>query len=142
MIVIVVYSLKVIIIIIKLICITSRLAINRNGTYHLPLAQSPEYGDSEDTVYDLSLFRWGVKLMDDIIAMTGIHEPNQYHWHHVIDHLVEYPVDEDGLLVGATLKLTSMHRHWSHLFPIYPLHVCILDIAFILFLYSYASPCT
>lgn len=101
----------------------SSLAINRNGTYHLPLAQSPEYGDSEDTVYDLSLFRWGVKLMNEIVTITGIHEPNLSRWQHVIDHLVEYPADEDGLLVGATLKLTSMHRHWSHLFPIYPLHV-------------------
>ena len=108
----------------------SSLAINRNGTYHLPLAQSPEYGDSEDTVYDLSLFRWGVKLMDEIVATTGVHEPNQSRWHHVIDHLVEYPADEDGLLVGATLKLTSMHRHWSHLFPIYPLHVGLLRIRY------------
>ena len=111
----------IIIIIIKLI---PSLAIDRNGTYHLPVAQSPEYGDSEDTVYDLSLFRWGVKMMDEIVAITGIREPNLHRWHKVIDNLVEYPADEDGLMVGATLKMTSMHRHWSHLFPIYPLHVC------------------
>ena len=99
------------------------MAINRNGTYHLPVAQSPEYGDSEDTNYDLSLFRWGVQTMGEVVRILGIPEPNQAKWHEVIDHLTEYPVDEDGLLVGSTLKMTSMHRHWSHLFPIYPLHV-------------------
>ena len=87
------------------------------------MAQSPEYGDSEDTVYDLSLFRWGVQTMDAIVEILGIEEPKRAFWHHVIDHLAAYPSDGDGLLVGATLKLTSMHRHWSHLFPIYPLHV-------------------
>lgn len=104
-----------------------RLAINRNGTFHLPVTQSPEYGESEDVVYDLSLFRWGVQTMDEIVQILGTEEPKRAFWHHVIDHLVAYPSDGDGLMVGATLKLTSMHRHWSHLFPIYPLHVALLE---------------
>lgn len=102
----------------------NRLAFKKeDGKYHLPEAQSPEYGNTEDTVYDLSLFRWGVKTMDEVLSILHLQDPNQSKWHEVIDNLVDYPQDEDGLLVGATLKMTSMHRHWSHLFPIYPLHV-------------------
>lgn len=94
-----------------------------DGKYHLPVAQSPEYGDDEDTVYDLSLFRWGVKMARTVSEILGLEDPKLEFWEKVIQNLVEYPQDEDGLMVGATLKMTSMHRHWSHLFPIYPLHV-------------------
>ena len=94
-----------------------------DGKYHLPIAQSPEYGDAEDTVYDLSLFRWGVKMARVVLDILEIEDPQLAKWEDVIDKLVEYPQDEDGLMVGANLKMTSMHRHWSHLFPIYPLHV-------------------
>lgn len=106
-----------------MIVIMNRLAFKKeDGFYHLPVAQSPEYGNSEDTVYDLSLFRWGVKTADEVLSILKIEDPNQSKWHDIIDHFVRYPQDNDGLMVGATLKLTSMHRHWSHLFPIYPLH--------------------
>lgn len=103
--------------------VKNSLAFAVNGTFHLPKAQSPEYGECEDTNYDLSLFRWGVKTMDEVLLLLHINDTNQQLWHEVIDHLTEYPADKDGLLVGAGLKLTSMHRHWSHLFPLYPLHV-------------------
>lgn len=105
--------------------VMNSLAFAVNGTYHLPKAQSPEYGECEDTNYDLSLFRWGVKTMDEVLRLLHINDTNQQQWHEVIDHLTEYPADKDGLLVGAGLKLTSMHRHWSHLFPLYPLHVIL-----------------
>ena len=100
--------------------------MKNDGKYHLPIAQSPEYGDDEDTVYDLSLFRWGVKTAKTVLELLDMTEPNMPKWDKVIENLVPYPVDQDGLMVGATLKMTSMHRHWSHLFPIYPLHVLIL----------------
>lgn len=100
-----------------------RLAFAVNGTFHLPKAQSPEYGECEDTNYDLALFRWGVQTMDEVLRVLRIDDPNQRRWHDVVEHLTPYPADEDGLLVGAGLKLTSMHRHWSHLFALYPLHV-------------------
>lgn len=61
--------------------------------------------------------------MDEVLKILQLEDPNQEKWHEVIEHLVEYPQDQDGLMVGANLKMTSMHRHWSHLFPIYPLHV-------------------
>lgn len=105
--------------------VMNSLAFAVNGTYHLPKAQSPEYGECEDTNYDLSLFRWGVKTMDEVLRLLHINDTNQQQWHEVVDHLTEYPADKDGLLVGAGLKLTSMHRHWSHLFPLYPLHVIL-----------------
>lgn len=105
--------------------VRTRLAFLRNGTYHLPKAQSPEYGECEDTNYDLALFRWGVKTMDEVLRLLNRTDVNQQRWHEVIDHLTDYPADEDGLLVGAGLKLTSMHRHWSHLFALYPLHVSV-----------------
>ena len=105
--------------------VMNSLAFAVNGTYHLPKAQSPEYGECEDTNYDLSLFRWSVKTMDEVLRLLHINDTNQQQWHEVVDHLTEYPADKDGLLVGAGLKLTSMHRHWSHLFPLYPLHVIL-----------------
>jgi len=36
---------------------------------------------------------------------------------------VPYPVDENGLRIGADVAFTKSHRHWSHLLMVHPLHL-------------------
>ena len=40
-----------------------------------------------------------------------------------LENLVAYPVDENGLRIGANVSYTKSHRHWSHLLMVHPLHI-------------------
>jgi hypothetical protein len=46
----------------------------------------------------------------------------------VLAHLVPYPVDETGLLLGEDSPFAGSHRHYSHLLPFYPFRTIDLDI--------------
>ncbi|KAK8802031.1 hypothetical protein WA158_006426 [Blastocystis sp. Blastoise] len=95
-----------------------------NNTIHLPYSMSPEYANDEDTNWDISLFKWGCKTIIHICKdILHIDDPYLSTYQDVLDHIVDYPHDNDGLKIGKNVKLTSMHRHWSHMFMIYPLHL-------------------
>lgn len=101
-----------------------RILIKRGDVYHMPNAMSPEYASCEDTNWDLSLYRWSVETMSKIVDILKIDEPLIEKWQETIDHLVEYPQsDKEGYLIGEKTRLSSMHRHWSHLLMIYPLRL-------------------
>jgi hypothetical protein len=58
----------------------------------------------------------------------GLHDPEAARWKDVLDHLAGYPVDpKDGLMLGAGTPFAKPHRHSSHLFAIFPLHVLNVD---------------
>eukprot|EP00039_Didymoeca_costata_P005999 m.86653 g.86653 ORF g.86653 m.86653 type:complete len:195 (+) comp13063_c0_seq1:1308-1892(+) len=95
-----------------------------DGKWHLPLSVSPEYGSCNDTNYDLSLFKWGLKTLIHIaedLLPTNPPAPLLPKWKSVLSNLTEYPTDNlTGLLIGAGMQQTHGHRHWSNLFPIFP----------------------
>ena len=94
------------------------------GKYHLPLAESPEYASARDTNYDLALFRWGVGVLlhiADSLNHTLKSHPSFALWSDVAQNLTPFPTDPGtGLLIGDGVPLKSGHRHWSHLFSIFP----------------------
>ena len=101
-----------------------RLSMRANGKIHLPLAESPEYANAVDTNYDLALLRWGagtlLRISNDTDAISST-DPDIAEWRDVVDNLAAFPTDsKTGLLIGDGVELTHGHRHWSHLFSIFP----------------------
>lgn len=99
-----------------------------DGKYHLKPSSSPEYTREgypapKDCNYNLSVFKWlltvmvytndRLKLNDSIISEVK----------NVLESLTDYPVDPDeGFMVGQDQRFAYSHRHWSHLFMIYPFY--------------------
>lgn len=95
-----------------------------HGKLHLPMAESPEYANAKDTNYDLALFRWGVGVLLHLAAtdMPSLKsEPAYAQWQIVAKDLTAFPTEPgQGLLIGQGVPLSHGHRHWSHLFSIFP----------------------
>ena len=101
------------------------MARGTDGKLHLPLAESPEYANAPDTNYDLALCRWGagtlVRIADTGLDPSLQSDPSYPRWQEVLRDLAAAPSDEaTGLLIGDGVELTSGHRHWSHLFSLFP----------------------
>ncbi|MDZ8118756.1 hypothetical protein P9H32_08945 [Pontiella sp. NLcol2] len=45
----------------------------------------------------------------------------------MLDRLVDYPVDETGLMIGKDVPYAKSHRHYSQLLMFYPLSTMNLD---------------
>jgi alpha-L-fucosidase 2 len=44
-------------------------------------------------------------------------------WKDILANLAPYPVNENGLMIGKDVPFAKSHRHFSHLFMIYPLAI-------------------
>ncbi|MDD4426134.1 MAG: hypothetical protein PHS40_09435, partial [Mariniphaga sp.] len=95
----------------------------KDGKYHLPVTMSPEYKPAQDCNYDLSLFKWGLKTLISTAERLKINEPSIAEWKNLQANLIDFPVNERGLLIGKDVELESAHRHFSHLLMIYPLGI-------------------
>lgn len=101
------------------------LVENDVGQLSLPDTYSPEYRRAVDCTYDIDLLHWGIgRLLElaDEKGLTQRDEPLLAVWSELQAKLVPAHVDEKtGRMIGRDIKLTSGHRHWSHLLAIYPL---------------------
>jgi len=88
---------------------------------------SPEYGSDADNNYNLSLLRWGCQTLIDLNERYDLKDPLVPTWRQTLKDLVEYPVDEHGLRIGADISYTKSHRHWSHILMVHPLHIMTGD---------------
>ncbi|NQT88017.1 discoidin domain-containing protein [bacterium] len=98
-----------------------------DGKLHLPVLHSPEYGDDADNNYNLSLLRWGCQALIGLNQRYDLKDPLVPTWRQTLDDLVPYPVDANGLRIGATISYTKSHRHWSHILMVHPLHIMTGD---------------
>lgn len=98
----------------------------KDGKYHLPYTYSPEYGVAKDCNFDLSLLKWGCETLLESCKRLNIKDTLFSKWKDVVNNLVDFPTDENGFRIGADQAYDKSHRHYSHLFMIYPLH--LLDI--------------
>ncbi len=98
-----------------------------DGRYHMPKDWSPEYGSTTDINYDLSLFRWGCTALLETCERLHIDDPLIPQWKEVLAKLVNYPQKDDVLWIGDNMPLAHGHRHYSHLFMIYPLYLVNWD---------------
>ncbi|OCA02431.1 six-hairpin glycosidase [Akkermansia glycaniphila] len=92
-----------------------------DGKWHIPVTHSPEYADSYDATYDLSLLKWGCQTLLEAADILHIQDPLKDSWKDVADNLTPYPQDDKGYRIGRDVQLTSSHRHFSHLLMVYPL---------------------
>ncbi|MDX1284419.1 MAG: hypothetical protein R3182_05390, partial [Draconibacterium sp.] len=97
-----------------------------DGKLHLPPSHSPEYGQTlkvQDANYALALFRWGCQTLIKANETMGLNDEQLSKWKYVLENLVEPPIDENGYMVGHNEPWAMSHRHYSHLFHIYPLYL-------------------
>lgn len=105
--------------------------VDADGTIHIKNTWSPEYpgagGRGQDIHYTLALIRWSCQTLLDISHKHGLNDPMEKQWQHLLDKLVEFPTDDNGLRVGKDLPFDIAHRHYSHLLAFYPLYVLSPD---------------
>lgn len=103
-----------------------------NGKYGLPSTASPEYCRDEsgsNTNYDLSNLRWGLRTLIDIDSTYRMNDPMSGKWKDFLANLTDFPYSEKtGFKVSDKYEFTATnHRHYSHLFMIYPYHMLDWD---------------
>ena len=101
--------------------------LGADGRYHVPLSFSDEYGNAPDTNLNLALLRWGLQTLIAANERLKLKDPDAIKWNKVLGKLTDYPVDETGLMIGKDTPFAKPHRHSSHLFSIFPLHVLNVD---------------
>jgi hypothetical protein len=94
-----------------------------DGKLHLPVLHSPEYGNAADNNYNLALLRWGCQALIELNQRYQLNDPLLPKWQETMAILAPYPVDENGLRIGADMAFTKSHRHWSHILMVHPLHI-------------------
>lgn len=94
-----------------------------DGRYHLPSTHSPEYGPAADGNYDLALLAWGCRTLIWINERLRLNDPLEATWRDVDANLVDFPTDEHGYRIGVDQPYARSHRHFSHLFMIWPLRL-------------------
>lgn len=101
---------------------------DEKGIYHLPKALSPEYPVwAEDTNCDIAFLRWGLSLLLELSEKFNLNDEMVSTWKEVLENLVDYQIDENGLMVGKDVPFNQTHRHYTHLFAIYPLYLINWD---------------
>jgi hypothetical protein len=102
-----------------------------SGTIHLAETYSPEWpgGPGRDANYDVSLFRWGLALAAELAARYSLESPYLSSWADTLNNMTFFPIDgpTQTLSIYAGVPYDQPHRHFSHLFSIWPLH--LLDVS-------------
>ncbi|GAB3851576.1 hypothetical protein GCM10028822_18380 [Hymenobacter terrigena] len=109
---------------------THLMKTEADGKIHIPATGSPEYPGGEkadDANYTLSLVKWLARTLVYADDRLGLHDPARATWQQMVTNLVPYPADSTGFLVARNLPFAVSHRHWSHLFMIYPLYEYTYD---------------
>ena len=99
---------------------------------HIAPTKSPEYGTAADANYDVALLRWGLRAVLDAVDVAAlpaaVADPRVSLWRQMDATLTPYPTDKaTGLLIGDGVELAKGHRHFSHLFALWPLQLLNLS---------------
>lgn len=106
-------------------CYKEYMTAGANGEIHLKPMESPEYNQSDkflNTNYNLANLRWLLNTMIQTAAKSDLYAKEIVEWKSILSHLVAYPADENGLMIGSDQPLAMSHRHYSHLLALYPLY--------------------
>jgi hypothetical protein len=97
--------------------------VSDDGTIHIKRSWSPEYkpGRGQDINFTIGLLRWTFETLIELDKANAINDPLSVEWKRVLDNVVPFQVDENGLRIGKDIPFDKPHRHYSHLLPIYPL---------------------
>lgn len=96
-----------------------------DGKIHIENSWSPEYpgGRGQDVNFTIALIRWSFQTLVDINNEHDLNDPLLSQWQNVLDDLVDFQIDGDGLRIGKDIAFDKPHRHYSHLLAFYPLAV-------------------
>jgi hypothetical protein len=101
------------------------------GVVHLENTFSPEWpgGPGPDANYDVSLFRWGLQLAAELATAYNLTSPNLPAWAATLSSITFFPIDvkTQTLSIYQGVPYNQPHRHFSHLFSVWPLH--LLDVS-------------
>ncbi len=94
-----------------------------DGKIHIKNSWSPEYPDGrgQDINFTIALLRWSCQTLLAINAEHKLDDPLAAEWQNIVDNLVEFQIDENGLRIGKDIAFEKPHRHYSHLLAFYPL---------------------
>lgn len=99
-----------------------------DGKLHLQPTFSPEYrGTSPDCNYDLALLRWGCQALLQAADRLEIDDSLIPQWKDIVQRLADYPVDNNGFMIGRDKPFSRSHRHYSHLLMAYPLYLVNIE---------------
>ena len=96
-----------------------------DGKIHIKNSWSPEYpgGHGQDINFTIALMRWTFQTLADINNEHQLNDPLLPEWQNILDNLVDFQIDENGLRIGKDVPFDKPHRHYSHLLGFYPLAV-------------------
>ncbi len=102
---------------------------DEDGTIHIKRSWSPEYkpGRGQDINFTIALMKWSSETLLNINKEHELMDPLASKWQHVLDNLVDFQIDENGLRIGKDIPFDKPHRHYSHLLGFYPLSVITPD---------------
>jgi alpha-L-fucosidase 2 len=100
---------------------------DEKGMLHLVRSLSPEYGAADDAHYSLSGLMWGLKTLIQTNKTLKLNNPDLSKWKDVLEHLAPLPADKNGYMIGKDVPFVLSHRHYAHLFAIYPYRLLNMD---------------
>ena len=107
-------------------------AFEIDGVWHLPPTDSPEYPFQTlggDANYDLALFEWGLRTLVELADEHAPADAMPPRWRAVLSNITSGPTDANGYMVNNRTGFDHPHRHFSHAFHIYPLHLITGDFS-------------
>ena len=93
-----------------------------DGLYHIPYTYSDEYGNAKETSLNIALAKWGFKTLINCANYLKINDSSVLKWKDRLANMADYNRDENGMMVGKNMPFAKPHRHYSHLFAIFPLY--------------------
>lgn len=103
------------------------LQLGEDGLYHIPFTYSDEYGNAKETSLNIALARWGFTTLIETAERLKIQDTLLPKWKWTLSKMADYQTDENGIMVGKDLPFAKPHRHYSHLFSIFPLYDMNID---------------
>ena len=106
---------------------TRTMQLGNDGKYHIPYTFSDEYGNANETSLNIALARWGYKTLIDCANRLQIDKPQVAEWKSMLEKMADYSIDSTGIMLGKEVPFAKPHRHYSHLFGIFPLYELNID---------------
>jgi hypothetical protein len=101
---------------------TRTMKLGIDGKYHIPYTYSDEYGNANETSLNIALAKWGYKALIESANRVKVDQSDVIVWRNILSKMADYPTDTTGIMVGRDVPFTKPHRHYSHLFGIFPLY--------------------
>ncbi|MEI6323775.1 MAG: glycoside hydrolase family 95-like protein [bacterium] len=104
-----------------------KLVRGADGKYRMPYAFSDEYGNAEEVSMHIGMARWGFATLIAIAERLKIDDPQIPQWKEYLANMADYNIDDNGIMIGKDAPFAKPHRHYSHLFCIFPFYSMNVD---------------